>query len=164
MPTHGSTRYIKHWPLEIRYAARIEWGEGVSCSSNLEHRSHDGRLTPARATAAAALDDGSWRRRQGLIRVGFRAFRGTFLHVVWTYGGGTLRGTHLVAPRAAATGAVRVMASLGVQLWCQRERSPRNDRWCRAVQLAWLGFLDLTVVLAKGDATCSNAATMRGSS
>jgi hypothetical protein len=57
-PACGSTRYIKHRPLEIRSVAQIEWGKGVSCSSNLEREPRDGQLTVARA-AAAAVDGGS---------------------------------------------------------------------------------------------------------
>jgi hypothetical protein len=94
VPVHGSTRYIKHQPLEIRSAARIEWGEGVSWSSNLERQPHDGWLTAAR-TAMAALDDGSWWCEQWLTEASPWALRGAFLHAVWTYGGGASRGTHL---------------------------------------------------------------------
>jgi hypothetical protein len=67
-PTHGSTRYIKHHPLEVRSVAWIEWGEGVSCSSNLERWSHDGRPTAARPTAACGgADRGSSEPASGLF-------------------------------------------------------------------------------------------------
>jgi hypothetical protein len=94
-------RYIKHRPLEIKSAAWIEWGEGVSCSFSLEHQPHDGRLTTARK-ALTVLDGGSQWRGQGLVEAGLQALREAFLHTVWTYGGGASRGTHLGWSCAAA--------------------------------------------------------------
>jgi hypothetical protein len=90
--------------------ARIEWGEGVSCSYNPECRSHDKQFTVARA-AAAALDGGSRWRGQGLTRAGFQALRGAFLHVVQTYGGSASRGTHL-GWSCAATGTKKWHATV----------------------------------------------------
>jgi hypothetical protein len=65
VPVHGSTRYIKHQSLEIRSATRIEWGEGVSWSSNLERsltmddsqrlEQHQRRLTAAHNGADSGL-------------------------------------------------------------------------------------------------------------